>query len=271
MRTPTGADAWEPDGLAVITGASSGLGVEFARLAAADGYSTLLVARRHDRLNALAGTLEHRYGTSSSVLAADLADPADVDRLITRLEAEDVGLLINNAGFGLLGRFPDQPAAEVESMLAVNVTALTRLTRAVLPRMTSRDRGMVLNVASMAAFQPGPMMAAYYASKAYVLSLSEALWAEMEGSGVTVTALCPGLVPTEFQARAGMDSLKALRSAMVPRLDPASVAHAGYRGVKAGRRVVIPGAAYRLMAALRGVMPRRAVLSSIRRLQDSRR
>ena len=261
----------QPDGLAVITGASSGLGVEFARLAAADGYATLLVARRDDRLAALAGNLEHIHGVPSSVFAADLSEPADVDRLVRRLEGEDISLLVNNAGFGLLGQFAEQPDAELEAMVAVNVTALTRLTRTVLPGMAARDRGMVLNVASMAAFQPGPMMAAYYASKAYVLSLTEALWSELEGSGVSVTALCPGLVPTEFQARAGMTNLRALKSRVVPRLNAANVALAGYDGVKAGRRVVIPGAGYKAIAVLRGMMPRRAVMASIRRLQSSRR
>ncbi|NBC31134.1 MAG: SDR family NAD(P)-dependent oxidoreductase [Alphaproteobacteria bacterium] len=266
----SGSRGTGPRGLAVITGASSGLGLEFARLAAADGYETLLIARRHERLTALAGDLEHRFGTATSVLAADLADPADLDRVVGRLEAEEVGLLINNAGFGLLGPFTEQPAREIEDMLAVNVTALTRLARAVLPGMLARGAGRVLNVASMAAFQPGPMMAGYYASKAYVLSLSEALWAETRGTGVAVTALCPGLVPTEFQARAGMTGLKALKSRMVPRLDPTGVARAGYQGALAGRRIVVPGLRYKLMAACRGLMPRRLVLATLRRLQSTR-
>lgn len=256
-------------GLAVITGASSGLGQEFARLAAADGYETLLIARRQDRLNALAADLEHRYGATAAVLAADLADPADVDRVVGRLEFERVDLLINNAGFGLLGPFADQPAGEIEAMLAVNVVAPTRLARAVLPGMIGRKQGRILNVASMAAFQPGPMMAGYYASKAFVLSLSEALWSECRGGGVSVTALCPGLVPTDFQARAGMSGLKALQQPFVPRLEPAAVARAGYRGTLAGRRVVVPGLGYKIIAACRGLMPRRLVLATLRRLQSS--
>lgn len=269
MAGRSGSRNRETAGLAVITGASSGLGLEFAHLAAADGYRTLLIARRQERLQALAVDLEHRCGVPAAILAADLADPADVDRLVGWLESEPVNLLINNAGFGLLGPFADQPAGEIEAMLAVNVVAPTRLARAALPGMISRQRGRILNVASMAAFQPGPMMAGYYASKAFVLSLSEALWSECRGSGVSVTALCPGLVPTEFQSRAGMTGLKALKHRFVPRLEPAAVARAGYRGTLAGRRVVVPGLGYKLIAAFRGLMPRRLVLATLRRLQSS--
>lgn len=256
--------AAEEPPVALVTGASAGLGVAFATLLAADGYRVVLTARRESALKRLAATL----GDAVAV-PADLSESGGVDTLLSALAARglDVDLLVNNAGFGLRGRFETMDETAVDGMVAVNIAALTRLTRALLPPMVARRSGGVLNVASTAAFQPGPLMAVYYASKAYVLSFSEALSAEVRGTGVTITALCPGPTRTEFQSRAGMERVALFNTPAIPVAEAESVAAAGYAGWKRGRRVVIPGATNRLTAAMAPVLPRRLVLRMVKRLQ----
>ncbi len=198
---------------ALVTGASSGIGEDLARLFAADGHNLVLVARGGERLHALAGELRDRKRIAASVIVADLSDPASPDRIARELveNGQQIDVLVNNAGFGQYGMFAKVDPVELGRLLQVNVSALTLLTRLLLPGMLSRRSGRVLNVASTAAFQPGPLMAPYYASKAYVLSLSEALAEETRGTGVTVTCLCPGPTTTRFQARAGMQKSKLFK------------------------------------------------------------
>src|SRR3954454_3939709 len=192
---------------ALITGASGGIGLELARVFAAHGYDLVLVARSGGKLEELAGELRTRHGIEARVIAKDLARPESPEELFRELETAGVtvDVLINNAGFATFGPFVAADLhAELEE-LQLNVVTLTHLTKKLLPAMVARKRGGVLNVASTAAFQPGPFMAIYYATKAYVLSFSEALAAELEGQGVTISVLCPGPTETGFTARAGLE------------------------------------------------------------------
>ena len=243
----------------LITGASAGLGAEFARQCAARGEPLALVARRRDRLEALKRVL----ATDVHVFEADLAAPGAAASLLDQLAAEglEAGTLINNAGFGLTGRFEAQEPQRQAEMIDLNIGVLTELCRLVLPIMRARGSGAILNVASTAAFQPGPNMAIYYATKAYVLSFTEALHQEMKGSGIRVTALCPGPVATEFF------EVAEIKGGVLRRLagDAPSVVRAGLDGLDRGKAVVIPGLrnkvgaqAYRLVprATMRRVMAR---------------
>ena len=207
--TPTEADSGTAPlsrGTAVVTGASSGIGLEIARLLAADGYDLLLVASAEKKLLEVATRFSHEFGKTVAALAVDLARPDGARSLLDEIERRGlaVEVLVNNAGFGVYGPFAGADLAHTLEMIQVNVASLTELTRGVLPGMTARQSGRILNVASTAAFQPGPLMAVYYATKAYVLSFSEALANELSGTGVTVTALCPGPTRTAFQERAGL-------------------------------------------------------------------
>jgi short-subunit dehydrogenase len=259
-----------PSAATLVTGASSGLGEEFARMAAADRSNVVLVARSLDKLNALAAALERDYGVRATVLAEDLADDDAPDVIADALAARHVEIdtLINNAGFGTYGPFAETSLADERQMIAVNIAALTMLTKRLVPGMVARRRGRILNVASTAAFQPGPLMAVYYASKAYVLSLSEALATELEETGVTVTCLCPGPTLTAFQARAGMQRSGLFKAMKV--MDAATVAREGYEGMKAGRTLVIPGVLNRLGVQAIRVSPRSVVPKVVRAMQRER-
>jgi short-subunit dehydrogenase len=255
---------------ALITGASGGIGEELARLLAAARIDVVLVARSAGKLSALAGELARAYGVRAEAVAADLAQPSAADDIARELAARGlaIDILINNAGFGTYGPFAGTPAAEEARMIQVNIAALTMLTKVLLPPMLQRRRGRIMNVASTAAFQPGPLMAVYYASKAYVLSFSEALSNETAGSGVTVTCLCPGPTRTGFQDRAGMQESRLLTTLSVA--TAAEVARAGYDGMMAGRAIVIPGVANRIAVQLLRVTPRAVVRRVIRGIQDKR-
>lgn len=244
-------------GTALITGATDGIGLELARLAARDGNHIAIVARHEDALQRTADGLRRAGAAGVVTIPLDLSDPSSVGGLVERLQREDIApdILINNAGFGAVGAVADLDPDLLHRMLELNVTTLTRLTRALLPAMLARGSGRILNVASTAAFQPGPFMAVYYASKAYVLSFSEALAEELRGSGVTVTALCPGPTRTGFAERAGARSTPLFRSGVVMEAGP--VARAGYEGMLAGRRVVIAGVFNRLLALGTRLVPRR--------------
>lgn len=219
----------------LITGASAGLGVEFARACAARGEALALVARRRDRLEALKAEL----GGDVHVFSADLAPPGAAQSLIAEVEAEglSVDTLINNAGFGLAGKFQAQPLDRLAEMIDLNCRTLTELCHLVLPGMRERGRGAILNLASTAAFQPGPNMAVYYASKAYVLSFTEALHHELKGTGIRVCALCPGPTESEFSDVADSHSPTLERMKM----PAAPVVGAGLAGLDANKAVVIPG------------------------------
>ena len=219
----------------LITGASAGLGAEFARQCAARGEALALVARRRDRMEALA----REIGGDVHIFAADLAKEGAAASLIAEIEAEGltVDTLINNAGFGLAGKFAALPLDRQTEMIDLNCRTLTELCHLVLPAMRERNRGAICNVASTAAFQPGPNMAVYYASKAYVLSFTEALHHELKGSGIRVSALCPGPTHSEFSDVADLHSPTLERMKM----PAAPVVRAGLAGLDANKAVVIPG------------------------------
>jgi short-subunit dehydrogenase len=226
--------------LALVTGASSGIGLELARLHAARGGDLVVAARRIDRLEALRDEVADAHGAACEVIGIDLAEPGAPTRLYDMIRERGLELdyLINNAGFGGVGRYHERDWAAHLSMIQVNIVALAELTRAALPSMVERGRGRVLNVASVAGYVPGPLQAVYYASKSFVVSFSEALDEELKATGVTVTALCPGLTDTEFFDAANMGRAEALK---FPRASAASVARVGYDGMLKGRRVVISG------------------------------
>jgi short-subunit dehydrogenase len=254
--------------VAIITGASDGIGAELARLMAKKGHDLALVARRRERLEALASEIAGTGRPLPLVIPLDLAAPDAPDALAQALAGAEPTILVNNAGFGLQGQVADLDAAEQLRMVDVNVRALTALTLKFLPDLI-RNRGRLLNVASVAAFLPGPGMAIYYASKAYVLSFSEALSQELASKGVSVTALCPGPVPTGFQAAAGMsrDLSKAMSFVQT---SPQAVAEAAYRGMMSGRRVVMPSFADWMSASAAALTPRSLLLPVIGRVQGTR-
>jgi uncharacterized protein len=257
--------------VALVTGASSGLGLELATIAARDGHDLVLVARRRDRLENIGKGLREEFGAAVTIVVRDLAESEAARVVAQEVEARglSVELLVNNAGSGVHGPFAETPLDRELAMIRVNLVALTELTKRVLPGMIARGRGRILNVASTAAFQPGPLMAVYYATKAYVLSFSEAISSEVAGSGVTVTALCPGPTRTEFGKAAGMLETRLFRSPLVR--DARSVAEAGYRGMKRGRRVVIPGIGNWILAEAVRFTPRRLVTAASLAVQKTRR
>jgi short-subunit dehydrogenase len=255
-------------GTALVTGASAGIGRELALLLAAGGHRLLLTARDAARLESLAGELERRWGTTSVVVPCDLSTPEGPGRLAQALADYEIDVLVNNAGMGASGPFSDVSPTRIAALLQLNIVSLTALTRLLLPGMLARRRGRILNLASTAAFQPGPWHAIYYASKAYVLSLSEAIAVEVEGNGVTVTTLCPGPTETEFFSRARMRHSPLARRGL---MDAATVARAGYEGMMAGERVVIPGARNRVLAALGRHAPRGLVTGVVARLNRGRK
>jgi len=242
--------------LALITGASEGIGRDLAELYAADGYDVVLAARREAPLRDLAQGLAARYGIMARVVVADLATRGGCDALVSAAEPDRgrVAALVNNAGLGAVGRFHELPWERAQAQVDVNITALTYLTHRVLPWLRSNGRGEVMQVASVAGFQPGPLMAVYYASKAYVISFSEALHNECAGTGVTVTAVCPGPTTTGFQREAGVKA--GARPGGPPPMSSRRVAELAYRGTRAGKRVVVTGWRNRIAAALGRYLPR---------------
>jgi short-subunit dehydrogenase len=239
--------------VALITGASAGLGAEFARQLSARGYRLVLAARRKDRLDALVSELG-----SARAIGIDLSKPDAAEKLLADVAAagETVDLLVNNAGFGLHGRFDKADAARLRQMVDLNCGTLTDLCRAVLPQMIERRSGAILNVASTAAFQAGPGMAVYFATKAYVLSLSEALHEEARRFGVKVSALCPGPTRTEFGDVAGFRAPAAFDRVS---MDPETVVRKGIQGIERNRAVVIAGALNKAGAYATRFVPRAVV------------
>jgi hypothetical protein len=250
---------------ALVTGASAGLGHDFAHLFAADGHDVILVARRRDRLEALAGDLQARHGVRATPFDVDLAAPAAAARLVAFLRdgGHAVDFLVNNAGFGAVGDFAGMDLARVLGMLQVNVTALVELTRLLLPDMLARGRGRILNVGSTAGFQPGPFMATYYASKAFVNSFTEALAWELRGSGVTATLSCPGATATEFAAHAGNAESLLFKFGVA---DSQTVAREAYAAMMAGKRLAIQGVTNKLGVQALRLGPRAVVLALAARL-----
>jgi len=256
---------------ALVTGASGGIGWELARLFAAGGYDLVLVARGREKLEELATDLRNRYGAAVRVTPRDLSDPRSPDEVFQELESAGVvvDVLVNNAGFATFGPFAETDLGKELEELQLNVVTLTHLTKRFLPGMLARRRGGVLNVASTAAFQPGPLMAVYYATKAYVLSFSEALAEELRGTGVTVSVLCPGPTATGFSARADMESSRLFTGPMKV-MDAAGVARAGYEGFRAGKRIVVPGLMNKLGAQSIRLTPRGLAARVVRAMQERR-
>jgi uncharacterized protein len=252
---------------ALVTGASAGIGLELARILAREGHDLVLVARRQTALEELAAELKERYGADCTVVAADLARPEAGAHIEQAIAGTTIDVLVNNAGFGGVGAFAQREHDADMRMVAVNVVALTDLTKRFLPGMVARGRGRVLNVASTAAFQPGPFMAVYYATKAYVLSLSQALAEETRGTGVTVTCLCPGVTETEFHGVAGTDAQPLTSGPLA--MTASSVAQAGYRAMMRGKLVETPGLHNKFGAQSIRVAPRSVVLKVVRRLHPA--
>ena len=244
---------------ALITGASGGIGYELAKLFARDRYSLVLVARSGDKLKAIASELQSEFQVSVKTVALDLAAGHGSKILFDHLQGEAVvvDVLVNNAGFGVFGEFAGMEEEEILGQIHLNVVALTHLTRLFLPGMVGRGRGKIMNVASTAAFQPGPLMAVYYATKAYVLSFSEALANEVAGTGVVVNCFCPGATDTGFQKRAGMENSRLFKKIGAMRVE--AVARDGYRGLIAGKALVISGMQNWLVAESVRFAPRKWV------------
>jgi short-subunit dehydrogenase len=246
---------------ALITGASSGIGRELARVLARR-YDLVLTARREELLNSLAAELQTQ--TRVRVVPLDLAQRGAPQKLFDSLRDETIDILVNNAGFATYGPFWETPLDDETQLLQLNIVALTQLTKLFLLPMRERNRGKILNVGSTAAFQAGPLMAVYYASKAYVLHFSEALATELEGTGVSVTALCPGPTESEFQTRARMTMSRLVQGQL---MSAREVAEIGVRGMEQHRRIVIPGRAARAFVQLVRVLPRRTTAKLVLRAQ----
>ncbi len=244
---------------ALITGASGGIGYELAKLFARDHYNLVLVARSPDRLRQVANELQSEFGISVKTVVLDLSQAWAAKSLFEQLQQEgtSVDVLVNNAGFGGFGEFASMSQEEILGQISLNITALTQLTRLFLPPMLAQRRGKIMNVASTAAFQPGPLMAVYYATKAYVLSFSEALSNEVAKSGVVVSCFCPGATDTNFQKRAGMENSRLFKKIGAMKADV--VARDGYRGLMAGKTVVISGTQNWLVAESVRFAPRKLV------------
>ncbi|MDQ0396288.1 SDR family NAD(P)-dependent oxidoreductase [Labrys monachus] len=256
--------------VALVTGASSGIGEQIARLLAEQGEDLVLVARSQPELARVQGDIAAATGRFVAVLPLDLERPdaADAIAAALRSQALKVRHLVNNAGFGLAGDMGDLPAGRQLGMVDLNCRALLALTLAFLPEIRA-NRGGILNVASVAGFTPGPGLAVYYATKAFVVSLTRALGYEERGNDIRVCALCPGPVATNFGARAGFGGSRAM--ALAGQLSARDVAHLGLAGYYAGRRVVVPGLVTRLMIAVLAVVPTRFVLPVLAAAQRQRR
>jgi short-subunit dehydrogenase len=225
----------------LITGASSGIGYELAKLFAKDHHNLVLIARSGPKLAQFADELQRQFGVSVKPIALDLATPTAPQLLFDQLGRDGIGvhILVNNAGYGMLGEFATVPLEESLGQIQLNVTALTCLAKLFLAPMLQLRSGKIMNVASTAGFQPGPLMAVYYATKAYVISFSEALANELADKGVTVTCLCPGATDTGFASRAGNDKSRLFKQ--IGPMDAKTVARAGYHGLLQGKTLVIPG------------------------------
>jgi short-subunit dehydrogenase len=247
--------------IAVITGASAGIGAALARVFARHGHDLALVARREDRLQTLAAEIAASGSRKPLVIGADLSRPGSAEQISKVLAAQNAEpqYIVNNAGFGLIGLAGERDREDLLRIIDVNVRALTELSVAFIDSL-ARHRGGLLNVGSVAGFLPGPGMAVYYASKSYVLSLSEALHSELKAAGVRVTVLCPGPVPTEFALRAG------LREQLAPgplTQSAERVAELGYRGLMKGQRIVVPGMANKMITTIVPLVPRRLLLRMV--------
>jgi len=253
---------------ALVTGASSGIGLEFARVMAKAGINLVLVARSSDKLKTIAENLKQQYGIDVQSICADLSRHEDVEQVYNSLEQQklQVDYLVNNAGFGDFGYFHEADWNKLEQMINLNISALTRLSYLFVRDMVSRGHGRILNVASTAAFQPGPTMAVYYATKSYVLSLSEAMANELEKTGVTVTCLCPGPTESGFQEKAALSESKLVKGKKLP--SAVEVAEFGFDAMMKGKITVIPGLMNAVSAQAYRFLPRNWLLRLVRSVQE---
>ena len=251
----------QQDRYALVTGASVGIGYELARLLAEEGKNLIIVARNKNGLEQVQTELENKYGIKAEVLPQDLSDPKAPPEIFSELEKEgvDVDVLVNNAGFGLYGMFAETDLQKELEMIQVNIASLTHLTKLFLKKMLANKSGRILNVASSLGFLPVPLFPVYAASKAYVLHLSEALACELEGTGVSVTCLCPPPTKTSFWA-----DIQHSKSAKMKMLDAATVAEAGYKAMKKGKAVATPGMMAKSMPIMLRVMPRKALINMMK-------
>lgn len=253
----------------LITGASRGIGYELAKIFAASGYHLIVVGKDELRLRTICAELGRKYTIPVHAIAVDLSLSGSAEQVVREISRQSlkVDVLINNAGFGTFGPFQKTPAIRESAMMQVNMVALTELTKLLLKDMLARRSGRILNVASTAAFQPGPLMAVYYASKAYVLSFTEALANELRGSGVTVSVLCPGPTRTEFQRTAEIQptTLSDWFS-----MDASTVAAIGYRGLMRENTLIIPGLVNKLLAFIARLVPRRLATGTVRMMHGAR-
>lgn len=254
----------------LVTGASSGIGLELAGCFAADGWRVILLARKSERLTQSAEGIGERFGVQVDVLEEELADAHAPERVARYLDRRAITLdaLVNNAGFGAYAPVHLMDPATLVEMMQVNVTAVVLLTRLVLPGMIARGRGMVLNVASVGAFQPGPTMAAYYASRAFVASFSLALSEELRGTGVTSTVVCPGPTRTAFFRRAGHQHTLIARGLPIPLHEPLHVARVAYRAARKGRPMVVPGIINKFVVVAVRFAPRMVAARVAKRLHQ---
>ena len=259
-----------PRSTALVTGGSGGIGLEIAKELARKNFDLVLVARNRDTLEAAAGQLEGKFDVKAHVFAADLRRPEAAQQIFDFLHNESlpIEVLVNNAGFGLGGEFAETELQRELDMIQVNIGALTHLTKLFLPPMVRRRSGKILNVASTAAFQPGPLMAVYYATKAYVLSFSQALAEELRDTGVTVTALCPGPTQTDFAEAAEMTSSRLFTSFGVADAD--DVARYGVSAMLRGKRLAIPGIRNKVLAQANRIAPRALSTRLARLAQETR-
>jgi short-subunit dehydrogenase len=253
---------------ALITGASGGIGYELAKLFAKDHHNLALVARNGPRLAQVADEIQRQFTITVKTFALDLTEPTAPQALFAQLQSAGVAVdvLVNNAGYGQYGEFADVPREESLGQIQLNITALTELTKLFLGPMLARRSGKIMNVASTAGFQPGPLMAVYYATKAYVISFSEALANELADKGITVTCLCPGATDTAFAGRAGNDATRLFKS--LRPMDAKTVARVGYRGLLKGKTLVIPGFRNWLVAESIRVSPRKMVTAVSRWISE---
>src|SRR4029079_3848705 len=255
---------------ALITGGSTGIGLGLAREFASHGHDLVIVARNADRLDQAAGALEGKYGVKVTAIPSDLSVDGAAQRLYDAVVSEGIQIdyLVNNAGFGLAGEFADTDIDRELDMIQLNVAAVVHMTKLFMPPMMRRKKGRIMNVASTAAFYPGPLMSIYYASKAFVLSFAEAIAEELSGSGVTMTCLCPGPTETEFAEIAGTAKTRLFTQMAVKGAD--EVARLGYKAMMKGERVVVPGVRNKLLVQAERAAPRTLVTKIVRKIQESR-
>lgn len=255
---------------ALITGASSGIGFEFAYIFAKDGYNLVLVARSQDQLESLKQDLQSHFDIDVMIITKDLSKSNSAQEVFDQVEGAGINIdvLVNNAGVGDFGHFAESDISKIDTMIELNINTLTKLTRLFLPKMLQQNSGKILNIGSLGSFQPGPLMAVYYASKAYVLSFSEAISRELKGTGVSVTALCPGPTKTNFSQAANLGMSGLFVNLQVA--DAKKVAEFGYKKMKKGKVIAVPGFFNKIATVGVRLLPRRIIRNFVYNIQKHR-